>query len=121
MRVSGCVGWAICASLTGILFSIDPNITFWIASGFAVILALLLFLARPEGNRNAQVLDQLGANRRAFWLKMAAELLVMPRFWAFIVYVIGVASIYDVFDQQFANFFKGFLPAPSRGPKSSDL
>ncbi|WP_308823975.1 oligosaccharide MFS transporter [Sodalis praecaptivus] len=115
VRVSGCVGWAICASLTGILFSIDPNITFWIASGFAVILALLLFLARPEGNRNAQVLDQLGANRRAFWLKMAAELLVMPRFWAFIVYVIGVASIYDVFDQQFANFFKGFFASPQQG------
>lgn len=115
VRVSGCVGWAICASLTGILFSIDPNITFWIASSFAVILALLLFLSHPEGNRNAQVLDQLGANRRAFSLKMAARLLVMPRFWAFIVYVIGVASIYDVFDQQFANFFKGYFASPQQG------
>lgn len=115
VRVSGCVGWAICASLTGILFSIDPNITFWIASGFAVVLAILLFLSRPEGNINAQVMDKLGANRRAFSLKMAAELLAMPRFWAFIVYVIGVASIYDVFDQQFANFFKGFFASPQRG------
>ncbi|BAE75028.1 putative lactose transport protein [Sodalis glossinidius str. 'morsitans'] len=112
--VSGCVGWAICASLTGILFSIDPNITFWIASGFAVVLAILLFLSRPESNMNAQVMDKLGANRRAFSLKMAAELLVMPRFWAFIVYVIGVASIYDFFDQQFANFFKVFCQPATR-------
>ncbi|MFT4465785.1 MAG: oligosaccharide MFS transporter [Sodalis sp. (in: enterobacteria)] len=121
VRVSGVVGWAICASLTGILFSIDPNITFWIASGFAVILALLLFLSRPEGNVNAQVLDQLGANRRAFSLKMATELLVMPRFWAFIVYVIGVASIYDVFDQQFTNFFKGFFASPQQGTEIFDF
>lgn len=115
VRVSGCVGWAICASITGILFSIDPNITFWIASGFAVILAILLYLSRPEGNSTAQVIDKLGANRRAFSLKMALELLRMPKFWAFIVYVIGVASIYDVFDQQFANFFKSFFASPQQG------
>ncbi len=33
VRVAGCVGWALCASITGVLFGIDPNITFWIASG----------------------------------------------------------------------------------------
>jgi OHS family lactose permease-like MFS transporter len=116
VRVSGCVGWAICASITGILFGIDPNITFWIASGFAVILAILLFLSRPEGNNlNAQVIDKLGANKKVFSLKLAAELLTMPKFWAFIIYVVGVASIYDVFDQQFANFFKTFFASPQEG------
>ncbi|TCV92246.1 oligosaccharide MFS transporter [Biostraticola tofi] len=115
VRVSGCIGWAICASITGILFSIDPNITFWIASGFAVVLAILLFLSRPEANASAVVMDKLGANQRAFSLKLAAELLKMPKFWAFIVYVVGVASIYDVFDQQFANFFKSFFSSPQRG------
>ncbi len=39
----------------------------------------------------------------------------MPRFWGFIVYVVGVASVYDVFDQQFANFFKSFFASPQRG------
>ncbi|MGM1330021.1 oligosaccharide MFS transporter, partial [Klebsiella michiganensis] len=29
--------------------------------------------------------------------------------------VVGVASVYDVFDQQFANFFKGFFASPQRG------
>ncbi|KAA9001306.1 MFS transporter [Affinibrenneria salicis] len=115
VRVSGCVGWAICASLTGILFSINPNITFWVASGFALILAVLLILSRPEPNRTSQVLDQIGANKREFSIKMAFELLKMPRFWAFLLYVVGVASIYDVFDQQFANFFKSFFSSPQRG------
>ncbi|EMM0380099.1 MFS transporter [Pluralibacter gergoviae] len=115
VRVSGCVGWAICASITGILFSINPNITFWIASGFGLFLAALLVVSRPEAGSTAQVLDKLGANRREFSLFMALELLRMPRFWAFLLYVIGVASIYDVFDQQFANFFKGFFSSPQRG------
>lgn len=115
VRVSGCVGWAICASITGILFSINPDITFWIASGFGLFLAVLLVVSRPEPGSTAQVLDKLGANRREFSLFMALELLRMPRFWAFLLYVIGVASIYDVFDQQFANFFKGFFSSPQRG------
>ncbi|AHY08197.1 MFS transporter [Serratia plymuthica] len=115
VRVSGCVGWAICASITGLLFSINPNITFWSASGFGVVLAVLLIVSRPQPNQTAQVMDMLGANQREFSLAMALELLKMPRFWAFLLYVIGVASIYDVFDQQFANFFKGFFSSPQRG------
>ncbi|QBX68305.1 MFS transporter [Serratia quinivorans] len=115
VRVSGCVGWAICASITGLLFSINPNITFWIASGFGVVLAVLLIFSRPQPNQTAQVMDKLGANQREFSLAMALELLKMPRFWAFLLYVIGVASIYDVFDQQFANFFKSFFSSPQRG------
>lgn len=61
------------------------------------------------------VIEALGANRQAFSLRTAAELLRMPRFWGFIVYVVGVASVYDVFDQQFANFFKSFFASPQRG------
>ncbi|MFS2058795.1 MFS transporter [Kosakonia cowanii] len=115
VRVSGCIGWALCASITGILFGIDPNITFWIASGFALVLAVLLWMSRPEGSNSELVIDALGANRQAFSMRTAAELLRMPRFWGFIVYVVGVASVYDVFDQQFANFFKGFFSSPQRG------
>ncbi|EMN3497989.1 MFS transporter [Klebsiella quasipneumoniae] len=115
VRVAGCVGWALCASITGVLFGIDPNITFWIASGFALVLGLLLWLSRPESSNSAQVIEALGANRQAFSLRTAAELLRMPRFWGFIVYVVGVASVYDVFDQQFANFFKSFFASPQRG------
>ncbi len=66
VRVAGCVGWALCASITGVLFSIDPNITFWIASGFALVLGLLLWLSRPESSNSAQVIEALGANRRLF-------------------------------------------------------
>ena len=116
VRVAGCVGWALCASITGVLFGIDPNITFWIASGFALVLGLLLWLSRPESSNSAQ-LSRRWAPIAAFSLRTAAELLRMPRFWGFIVYVVGVASVYDVFDQQFANFSKAFSPVRSAVPK----
>ena len=118
VRVAGCVGWALCASITGVLFGIDPNITFWIASGFALVLGLLLWLSRPESSNSAQVIEALGANRQAFSLRTAAELLRMPRFWGFIIYVVGVASVYDVFDQQFATFFKTFFATPQEGTRA---
>ncbi len=84
VRVAGCVGWALCASITSVLFGIDPNITFWIASGFALVLGLLLWLSRPESSNSA---SYRGAGRQspAFSLRTAAELLRMPRFWGFIV------------------------------------
>ncbi|MBR7336837.1 MFS transporter, partial [Klebsiella pneumoniae] len=47
----------------------------------------------------------------------SAELLNMPRFWRFIVYVVGVARVHDVFDQQSANFLKSFFASPQRGPE----
>ncbi|VCW78471.1 Lactose permease [Klebsiella pneumoniae] len=80
VRVAGCVGWA-CASITGVLFGIDPNITFWIASGFALVLGLLLWLSRPESSNSAR-LSRRWAPIAAFSLRTAAELLRMPRFWA---------------------------------------
>ncbi|WP_436409435.1 MFS transporter, partial [Escherichia coli] len=47
------------------LFGIDPNITFWIASGFALVLGLLLWLSRPESSNSAQGIAALGAHRQA--------------------------------------------------------
>ncbi len=55
----------LCASITSVLFGIDPNITFWIASGFALVLGLLLWLSRPESSNSARG-RALGANRGPF-------------------------------------------------------
>ena len=38
--------------------------------------------------------------------------------WMFILYVIGVACVYDVFDQQFATFFKTFFATPQEGTRA---
>lgn len=42
-RMFGCVGWALCASIVGIMFTINNQFVFWLGSGCALILAVLLF------------------------------------------------------------------------------
>ena len=111
----GCFGWGLCASTAGIMFSINPDIVFWMGSGAAVLLMLLLLIAKPQENRNAVVVNALGANARQFSLKQVGELFRMRALWLFIFYIIGVACVYDVFDQQFANFFKTFFTSPQHG------
>lgn len=114
-RMFGCLGWGICASSAGLLFNIDPTLVFWMGSLAALLMMGLLVLAKPQQHPTAQVLDALGANQKQFSMKMVLDLFRMPKMWMFILYVIGVACIYEVFDQQFATFFKGFFSSPQQG------
>ena len=62
-RMFGCLGWGLCASTGGILFGIDPSYVFWMGSGAALLLMLLLVVAKPRPNQTAQVMNALGANQ----------------------------------------------------------
>ncbi|MFP1528207.1 MFS transporter [Escherichia coli] len=35
-RMFGCVGWALCASIVGIMFTINNQFVFWLGSGCAL-------------------------------------------------------------------------------------
>lgn len=117
-RMFGCLGWGLCASTAGMLFSINPEWVFWMGSAAAVVLMILLLVAKPEVNPNAQVLDAIGANQPQISLKMVVNLFRQRKMWMFILYVIGVACVYDVFDQQFATFFKTFFSTPEAGTQA---
>jgi len=117
-RMFGCLGWGLCASTAGVLFNVNPAFVFWMGSGAAVILMVLLLVARPQANQTAQVMDSLGANQRQISAKMVFSLFKMPKMWMFILYVVGVACVYDVFDQQFATFFKTFFDTPQQGTQA---
>ncbi|MBE5202673.1 MFS transporter [Pectobacterium quasiaquaticum] len=116
-RLFGCLGWALCASIVGIMFTINNQFVFWLGSGCAVILAILLLLAKPEASSSALVADQVGSNQKPFNLKMAAELLKERKIWFLTLYVVGVSCTYDVFDQQFANFFTSFFETRQEGTR----
>ncbi|RRO01913.1 MFS transporter [Pectobacterium aquaticum] len=116
-RLFGCLGWALCASIVGIMFTINNQFVFWLGSGCAIILAILLLLAKPEASSSALVADQVGSNQKPFNLKMAAELLKERKIWFLTLYVVGVSCTYDVFDQQFANFFTSFFETRQEGTR----
>lgn len=116
-RMFGCVGWALCASIVGIMFTINNQFVFWLGSGCALILAVLLFFAKTDAPSSATVANAVGANHSAFSLKLALELFRQPKLWFLSLYVIGVSCTYDVFDQQFANFFTSFFATGEQGTR----
>ena len=110
-RMFGCVGWALCASIAGIMFTINNQFVFWLGSGCAVILALLLLFSKTDVPSSAKVADAVGANNSAL------ELFKQPKLWFLSLYVVGVSCTYDVFDQQFANFFTSFFATGEQGTR----
>jgi OHS family lactose permease-like MFS transporter len=63
-------------------------------------------------------MNALGANQPQITAKTVFSLFRQRRMWMFILYVIGVACVYDVFDQQFATFFKTFFATPQEGTRA---
>ncbi|OTQ33790.1 MFS transporter [Gilliamella apicola] len=115
-RMFGCFGWAICASFVGIMISKNVNAVYWLCSGFALILLVLVKMADPAKTSTTDVIEQMGLNKpEPFNLKQALDLLRMRRTWFFMLYIVGVACTYDVFDQQFANFFTSFFSSEQVG------
>lgn len=109
VRLFGCIGWAICASIVGYTFTINNQFSLWLASGCTLVLALLLCLFRPEKSGTVTVAAGLALNKNPVSLRSALRLLRMRKFWFLVMYIVGVACVYDVFDQQFANFFTSFF------------
>lgn len=114
-RMFGCFGWGICATTAGILFSINPDVVFWMGSGAAVILMVILLVSRPV-DLSITTTDST-SQQAPFSLALVKNLFQQRKFWLLVLYVIGVACIYDVFDQQFANFFKSFFSTPEEGTR----
>ncbi|EGA0673587.1 MFS transporter [Escherichia coli] len=117
-RMFGCLGWALCATMAGMLFNVDPSLVFWMGSGGALLLLLLLYLARPSTSQTAMVMNALGANSSLISARMVFSLFRMRQMWMFVLYTIGVACVYDVFDQQFATFFRSFFDTHQAGIKA---
>lgn len=116
-RLFGVLGWAICASIAGNLYSSQPNVVFWLGSAAAIVLLVLIFLAKIDGNNAAQIENGSKGDNNPITLKQALRLFSLPRFWALLTYIVGVACIYDIFDQQFGNFFNMFFESKEQGVK----
>ncbi|MDG2944057.1 MFS transporter [Exercitatus varius] len=114
-RMFGMFGWAICASIAGNLYGSNPNYVFWLGSAASLVLLLLIFLAKPTENSTAKVVEQLVSNKNPVTLKQAIIIFKRPKFGALLAYVVGVACIYDIFDQQFGNFFNTFFASHAEG------
>ncbi|MDF2503367.1 MULTISPECIES: MFS transporter [Clostridium] len=108
-RMWGSLGWAAATFFAGQIFNINPNINFWIASVSAVILVIIIASTKIEmTNDEIQRAESVS-------IKDIGNLLKMKSFWLFMIYVLGVACVYGVYDQQFPIYYASLFPTHALG------
>ena len=110
-RMWGSLGWAVATFFAGLLFNINPDLNFIVASCAGLIFLCLLSrlkVAAPAG------MERLEIGNKKIAPGDALQLLVLPRFWALIFFVIGTC-IYSVYDQQFPVYFASQFPTLKEG------
>ncbi|MFS2004075.1 oligosaccharide MFS transporter [Duganella sp. CT11-25] len=111
VRLCGSLGFASAAMLTGRLYNINPGINFFIASGAGLVLIAMLALWKTGSGAADEATTAAGKVK----LADALALLRDPKFWRFMVFILGVTNLYLVFDQQFPSYFASLFPTPQQG------
>lgn len=108
-RMWGSLGWAAATFFAGQLFNINPNINFWVASVSALILVGIIMSVKVE------VTDVEMERAASVTLKDVGHLFTLKDFWYLMLYVIGVACVYGVYDQQFPVYYSSLFPTEAQG------
>ena len=112
VRVFGNIGAALSTFITGQLFHSNPNVIFWISSAMAILLAVVFKFTSVKDVRAYTTNNQTESN-----VPKGATLALFKnsKFWFFMLYVVGVGCVYEVFDQQFPVFFTQFFSTADKG------
>ncbi|MFE7083473.1 MFS transporter [Priestia megaterium] len=109
VRMWGSLGAASAALFSGKLFNINPHISFWIASACSIFLIIFLLLMKVNVSEEEQ------KKTDSIKLKDTLSLLKNKTFWVFMVYVLGVACVYSVYDQQFPVYYASLFSTREQG------
>jgi OHS family lactose permease-like MFS transporter len=108
-RLWGSLGYASAAAFTGRLYNLDPKLNFYLASAAGVLLIPIILSTRIGTDASER------ARTNALTLRDAASILQLPKFWGFMVLILGVTNLYLVYDQQFPVYFSSLFPTLARG------
>lgn len=108
-RMWGSLGWAAATFFAGQIFNINPNINFWVASLSAVVLVGIII------SINIELTADDMERAKSVTLKSVGELFLLKDFWFFMLYVLGVTCIYNVYDQQFPIYFSSMFATEAQG------
>lgn len=114
-RAFGNPGWGFCALIAASIFSYNPNYMFWMGSAAALVLGVLLFSVNTKGLTPTVETETVAP--RESKKNQTLELFRDRKFWMFIIFTMGVPCVYEVYDQQFATFFKTFFDTQAEGTK----
>ena len=110
-RMWGSLGWAVATFFAGLLFNINPQLNFAVASCSGLLFFILLLRLRVSSAPHAM---QEAVSGGKVTLEDALSLLILPRFWALVFFVVGTC-IYGVYDQQFPVYFSSQFPTQHEG------
>lgn len=109
VRMWGSLGAACAAFFSGQLFNINPSINFWVSSASSIVLIIFLLCTKVVISKEEE--------KKANSLKLNDGLILLRNktFWTFLLYVLGVACIYSVYDQQFPVYYSSLFPTKALG------
>lgn len=113
VRLFGSIAGATASFIGGILFLQNPDSIFWAASISGILLCILLYLA-PVKNKTLTNTKFSNTNN-TISKKDVFKILKLKDFWFFALIIVGTAAIYDVFDQQFPNYYVTFFHTKADG------
>jgi oligosaccharide:H+ symporter len=99
VRMWGSLGTAIAAFFAGNLFNLNPNYNFLMGSIAAIIVFLIVATTKID------ITEVEIKKSDTVKVSSALELIKLKDFWMFIIFIIGIASMYSIYDQQFPRYF----------------
>ncbi len=112
IRMWGSLGWAMAASVSGLLFNYTPLANFIVSSTTSVLM-LLVLISLKIGDEQLRNNNVISANKIVF--ADVVMLLKNRKFWMFSLYVAGVAWMMFVAEQQFPRYFVSFFETKEQG------
>lgn len=112
IRMWGSLGWAMAASVSGLLFNFTPLANFIVSSTTSVLM-LLVLISLKIGDEHLRNNNVVSANKIVF-----ADVLVLlqnRKFWMFTLYVAGVVWMMFIAEQQFPRYFVSFFSTKEQG------
>ncbi|EPN9329569.1 oligosaccharide MFS transporter, partial [Cronobacter sakazakii] len=112
IRMWGSLGWAVASSFSGLLFNLSPAYNFILGSAASLVMlgVLLSLKVNTATTRASEVLS-----KQKIAMSDVYELLRSRKFWAFCLYVAGVAWMMFIAEQQLSRYFVTFFDDVQEG------
>ncbi|WP_169165207.1 oligosaccharide MFS transporter [Cellulomonas taurus] len=107
-RLFGSLAGGTAALVGGFIWAANPNSIWWAGSVSAIVLGTLLFIARVPATPVAESSTEPASTTKVTKATVVG-LLKDRNFLGFVILMFGTAALYDVFDQQFPNYFATFV------------
>ncbi|WP_062311298.1 oligosaccharide MFS transporter [Demequina rhizosphaerae] len=104
-RLFGSLGGSFASAIGGVIWAANPDNIWWAATFSALVLGVLLFVARVPHQAPAAHHAEGEAHAHKISREAIVGLVTDRNFLGFVVLMMGTAALYDVFDQQFSIYF----------------